>query len=71
MKTSPYDSITEIADKLDIDSDDRDNLKRIAMRCKSQLQEVESLKDSIIYRGVTDYKKSVIQKKIDKINRLL
>jgi hypothetical protein len=71
MKTSPYDTITQIAEKLDISEEDRDNLKRIAQRCGSQLKEVENLKDSIIYSGVTDYKKSVIQKKIDKIRNLL
>lgn len=71
MKTSPYDTITQIADKLEIDGEDRENLNYVINRVKSQLKEVENLKDSIIHSGVTDYKRKIIQKKISSIHDLL
>lgn len=71
MKTTPYDSITQITDKLQIDGEDRENLNYVINRVKSQLKEVENLKDSIIYSGVTDYKRKIIQKKILEIRNSL
>ena len=64
MSTTPYDSLTEMIEKLDISDSDRHNLEYKVKRIGSHLKEVESLKDSIIYSGVTEYKKKFIQKKI-------
>lgn len=71
MKTTPYDTITQIADKLQIDGEDRENLNYVINRVKSQLKEAENLKDSIIHSGVTEYKRKIIQKKILEIRNLL